>query len=102
GSAGTGLAALAQLDLPAAAAAERQRLAEGVELLAASAPSLVWTIDPLEHRGLEYHSGVGFTLLTRDVSGELGRGGRYVSAKGEASTGFTLYLDTLLRAVPPA
>ena len=68
----------------------------------ASAPKLVLTIDPVEHRGLEYHSGVGFTLLSRGVSGELGRGGRYVSAKGEASTGFTLYLDTLLRAVPPA
>jgi ATP phosphoribosyltransferase regulatory subunit len=49
---------------------------------------------------LEYHSGVGFTLLARRVRGELGRGGRYVSGKGEPSTGFTLYLDSLLRAVP--
>ena len=102
GSARPALATLAKLDLPAAAAAERNRLAEVIELLAASAPKLVLTIDPVEHRGLEYHSGVGFTLLTRGVSGELGRGGRYLSAKGEASTGFTLYLDTLLRAVRPA
>jgi ATP phosphoribosyltransferase regulatory subunit len=36
------------------------------------------------------------------VRGEIGRGGRYVSGKGEPSTGFTLYLDTLLRAVPMA
>jgi ATP phosphoribosyltransferase regulatory subunit len=66
----------------------------------AAAPDLVLTIDPVEHRGLEYHSGVGFTLLARRVRGELGRGGRYVSGKGEPSTGFTLYLDTLLRALP--
>ncbi len=96
------LAALAKLDLPAEAAIERDRLAAVVELLLAAAPKLVLTVDPVEHRGLEYHSGVGFTLLARKVSGELGRGGRYLSAKGEASTGFTLYLDTLLRAVPPA
>jgi ATP phosphoribosyltransferase regulatory subunit len=100
GSARPALAALARLDLPAAAAGERDRLAEVVDLLLTSAPKLVLTIDPVEHRGLEYHSGVGFSLLARKVRGELGRGGRYRSAKGEASTGFTLYLDTLLRAVP--
>jgi ATP phosphoribosyltransferase regulatory subunit len=100
GAARGALAALAKLDLPSAAARERDRLAEVIDLLQASAPKLVLTIDPVEHRGLEYHSGVGFTLLARGVSGELGRGGRYLSAKGEASTGFTLYLDTLMRAVP--
>ena len=102
GSARPALAALARLALPPAAAAERDRLAEVVEHLHASAPKLVLTIDPVEHRGLEYHSGVGFTILARKVRGELGRGGRYLSAKGEASTGFTLYLDSLLRAVPGA
>jgi ATP phosphoribosyltransferase regulatory subunit len=102
GAARPALAQLAKLDLPAEAAVERERLTAVVELLLAAAPKLVLTIDPVEHRGLEYHSGVGFTLLARKVSGELGRGGRYLSAKGEASTGFTLYLDTLLRAVPPA
>ena len=100
GSARLALATLARLDLPIAAAAERDRLAEVVELLLSSAPELVLTVDPVEHRGLEYHSGVGFSMLARKVRGELGRGGRYLSAKGEASTGFTLYLDSLLRAVP--
>ena len=94
------LAALQRLDLPPAGEKERQRLAEVVDLLLAAAPDLVLSIDPVEHRGLEYHSGVGFTLLARRVRGELGRGGRYVSGKGEPSTGFTLYLDTLLRALP--
>jgi ATP phosphoribosyltransferase regulatory subunit len=101
GPAHRALAALAKLTLPAAAEAERGRLAEVVDLLLAQAPELVLTIDPVEHRGLEYHSGVGFTLFSRRTHGELGRGGRYVSGKGEPSTGFTLYLDSLLRAVPP-
>src|SRR5262249_48790646 len=99
------MAVLAKLDLPAAADAERRRLADVVELLLVQAPDLVLTIDPVEHRGLEYHRGVGFTLFSRRTPerthGELGRGGRYVSGKGEPSTGFTLYLDSLLRAVPP-
>src|SRR5215475_8559024 len=99
GPARTALAALERVELPPAAAAERDRLAEIIELLLGAAPGLVLTVDPVEHRGLEYHSGVGFTLLARRVRGELGRGGRYVSGKGEPSTGFTLYLDSLLRAV---
>jgi ATP phosphoribosyltransferase regulatory subunit len=102
GPARSALAALERLDLPPAAKKERERIAEVVDLLLAAASDLVLTIDPVEHRGLEYHSGVGFTLLARRVRGEIGRGGRYVSGKGEPSTGFTLYLDTLLRAVPMA
>jgi ATP phosphoribosyltransferase regulatory subunit len=102
GHARSALAALERLELPPAAEKERERLAEVVDLLLTAAPDLVLTIDPVEHRGLEYHSGVGFTLLARRVRGEIGRGGRYVSGKGEPSTGFTLYLDTLLRAVPMA
>jgi ATP phosphoribosyltransferase regulatory subunit len=102
GPARSALAALERLDLPPAAKKERERMAEVVDLLFTAASDLVLTIDPVEHRGLEYHSGVGFTLLARRVRGEIGRGGRYVSGKGEPSTGFTLYLDTLLRAVPMA
>jgi len=100
GPARKAVTALARLDLPADAGRERDRLAELVELLLEQRPDLVLTVDPVEHRGLEYHSGVGFTLFGRRQRGELGRGGRYLSAKGEPSTGFTLYLDTLLRAVP--
>src|SRR5205085_7689289 len=74
GSARPALATLAKLALPPAAAAERDRLAEVVEHLLASAPKLALTIDPVEHRGLEYHSGVGFTILARRMRGELGRG----------------------------
>jgi ATP phosphoribosyltransferase regulatory subunit len=42
---------------------------------------------------------VSFTLFALGVRGELGRGGRYVTRDGEAATGFTLYMDTILQAV---
>jgi len=100
GPAPAALERLARLKLPAAAAVERARLAEVAALVMAGAPELTLTIDPVENRGFEYHSGVSFTFFARRVRGELGRGGRYLSAKGEPSTGFTLYLDSLLRALP--
>jgi ATP phosphoribosyltransferase regulatory subunit len=84
--------------------AERDRLAEVVELVLDAAPGLAVTVDPVEHRGFEYHTGISFTLFARRVRGELGRGGRYGpppgQSAGESSTGFTLYMDTLLRALP--
>lgn len=62
------------------------------------------TIDALERRGFEYQTGVSFTLFAQGARGELGRGGRYdVSAGGktrETATGFTLYMDTILRVAP--
>lgn len=62
------------------------------------------TIDPLERRGFEYQTGVSFTLFALGARGELGRGGRYdVTAPGrapETATGFTLYMDTILRVAP--
>jgi ATP phosphoribosyltransferase regulatory subunit len=43
---------------------------------------------------------VSFTVLAAGVRGELGRGGRYITAAGEAATGFSLYLDSIMRALP--
>jgi ATP phosphoribosyltransferase regulatory subunit len=104
------LGTLQALALPAAAAAEVARLVEAAGRIAAALPELVLTVDPVEHRGYEYHSGLSFTLFARGVRGELGRGGRYLSERaegpaeaaggGEPATGFTLYMDTVLAAVP--
>jgi ATP phosphoribosyltransferase regulatory subunit len=63
------------------------------------------SIDPLESKGFEYHDSFGFTLFAKNVRGELGRGGRYTihfgeSKKGESATGFTLYMDTIRKALP--
>jgi ATP phosphoribosyltransferase regulatory subunit len=102
GAAKKALASLAPLDLPPAAAAERTRLAAVVEHVHRAAPDLALTIDPVENRGFEYHTGVSFTFFARGVRGELGRGGRYRTGNGggEAATGFTLYTDTVVRALP--
>ncbi len=106
GPAPRALQGLARLDLPADAAAEALRLSEIVGLLQFAKPGLSLTVDPVELRGFEYHTGICFTLFARRVRGELGRGGRYLSGEslmagqGEPATGFTLFMDTVLRALP--
>lgn len=106
GPAAEALAALGRLELPAEASSEAQRLAEVVALLGATRPELQLTIDPVENRGFEYHTGLCFTVLADRVRGELGRGGRYLAGdhfrpgQGEEATGFTLFMDSILRALP--
>ena len=103
GPADAALSALAALDLPDEAAAERARLNDVVALLKAAMPELTVTIDPAEHRGFEYHTGLSFTVFASGVRGEMGRGGRYLVARsGEPATGFSLFLDSVLRALPAA
>ena len=113
GPADRALATIQAIDLPEQAAAEVAALAEIVRLIRVRAPDLLLTIDPVENRGFEYHTGVSFTLFARNIRGELGRGGRYVAGGHHAengyvkraapepqpSTGFTLYTDTVLRAL---
>ena len=64
-----------------------------------------YTVDPLETKGFEYHSGVVFTLFCSDAHGEIGRGGRYAIDCDETqcasvAAGFTLYMDTVRTAMP--
>jgi ATP phosphoribosyltransferase regulatory subunit len=105
GPADEAVRALSVLDLPPSAAAEARRLEAVVELVQAAAPDLRLTVDPTEHRGFEYHTGVSFTVFSRAARGELGRGGRYRIDRGdeggEPATGLTFYLDPVLRAAPP-
>lgn len=102
------LKTLSRLDLPEEAKAEAKRLTEVVGLIRAAAPKLSLTIDPVEMRGFEYHTGLCFTVFARRVRGEIGRGGRYLAGEalapgnGESSTGFTLYMDSIMRALPEA
>lgn len=102
GAAEAGLARLAEIELPPAARALAERLARVARLVAAGAPGLAITVDPIESRGFEYHTGISFTLFALDQRGELGSGGRYRTAGGEPATGFTLVGPALLRALPPA
>ena len=94
---------LEALDLGPAGKVECQRLAAVAERVAARLPTTPITLDAVENRGFEYHTGAIFTLFARGVRGELGNGGRYLAGSGEAAepaTGVTLFLDTLRRAVP--
>lgn len=106
GPAARALQALAALDLPAAAAAECQALLRVAEGIREGMPDVPLTIDPVERRGWEYHTGVTFTLFAPGVRGELGSGGRYHvfagDGSGEEATGLTLFMDTVMRAKPPA
>jgi len=110
GPASATLAALERLKLPERASAERARLSAVFDELAAAAPELKVTVDPVENRGFEYHTGISFTFFAGGTTahgplGELGRGGRYDvgdPSAPEPATGFTLYTDTILRALPEA
>jgi ATP phosphoribosyltransferase regulatory subunit len=110
-AAGTGSATRAafdRLDLPERARLERDRLGAVIDGLRAASPSLKVTVDPVENRGFEYHTGISFTFFARvdpalGPLGELGRGGRYEAGAPDApepATGFTLYTDTVLRTLP--
>jgi ATP phosphoribosyltransferase regulatory subunit len=73
-------------------------------LIRAAMPQVSVTLDPLESRGFDYHHGIGFSIFAPGIRGELGRGGRYrtttVNGSGEDSTGVTLYLERVMRALP--
>lgn len=95
-------ARLRELDLDGEAARLRDGLGDLLAHLALRAGHLTLTVDPGEYRGFEYQTGTSFTIFSRGVRGELGRGGRYRLENGEPAVGVTIYLDTLLRAVPAA
>lgn len=103
GPAASALAAFDRLALKGEAKVAWGALKEVVARVSGAAPSLTLTIDPVENRGFEYHTGVTFTFFAKGVRGELGSGGRYQAGNGtgEPATGLTLFMDTVLQALPP-
>jgi len=58
-------------------------------------------LDLSESNYFDYHTGIRFTFFAKNIRGEIARGGRYISKKdfkSESSTGFTCYMDTIIRA----
>ncbi len=102
GPAAQAIEVLRAADLPEAARAIAENAASVIGAIAARAPDLRVTLDPVEFRGFRYHVGVAFTIFGPGRTGELARGGRYQSANDEPATGMTLYPDAVLRAAPPA
>lgn len=103
-----GLQALAETDLPDDARTDIRHLADVADRLQQAAPDLALTVDPVEYRGFEYHAGMGFTIYRNGTRGEIGAGGRYLAGSGfadrttEPATGFSLFLDTIIRSLPAA
>jgi len=100
GPAETGLKIMKDLSLSGEAGELRDRLISVYELIISRDASITLTVDPVENRGYEYHSGVTCTFYAKGARGELGRGGRYIAGSGEPATGFTLFIDSLMRALP--
>ena len=64
-------------------------------------PNINFFLDLTEVDDKNYHNSFRFTIFADNVRGEIARGGRYVSNnsdKAEKATGFTCYMDTILRA----
>jgi ATP phosphoribosyltransferase regulatory subunit len=108
GPADKAITALKKLKLPPAATAEAQRLAEVVNLVRAADSDLPLTLDAVDYRGLEYQTGVSFSVFALTGRQELARGGRYSAGYpedgvSEPATGFTLYMDAVLASseTPP-
>ena len=58
-------------------------------------------LDLCEIDDKNYHKGIRFTFFSNNVRGEIAKGGRYFAKnfnQKEESTGFTCYMDTILRA----
>jgi ATP phosphoribosyltransferase regulatory subunit len=105
GRAEAALEAAQSIALPAAAAERLARMAEIVALIRAEAPELDLTIDFVEHRGFDYHTGVAFSLFAAGHDRELGHGGRYRAPaldreNGEPAVGFSLFMDAVEAAAP--
>lgn len=89
--------AAAGTSAPILAAVEDVRTVAGA--MASRHPRAELLLDPAELRGFDYHSGLSFVLYAKGIRGELGRGGLYPAGEEQAA-GFTLYMDTILRALP--
>lgn len=111
GPVGPALQALRRQKMPKAVIGEVDRLGRVIDLIRAAVPKLTMTLDPVEHRGFEYQTGISFILFSRKARSELGRGGRYAANGGDigrtmsgddadSSTGFTLYMDSVIQALP--
>jgi len=64
-------------------------------------PDVNFFLDLTEIDDKNYHNSLRFTIFADNVRGEIARGGRYISINSnneENATGFTCYMDTILRA----
>ncbi|MEE8664104.1 MAG: ATP phosphoribosyltransferase regulatory subunit [Acetobacter sp.] len=101
GPADRALEVLAGLDLPQEARRHSERLAATAAEIRRRAQGIRLTVDPVEFRGWNYHTGVCFTVYSASSREELGRGGRYLCNDNEPACGLTLRPDALFRVAVP-
>lgn len=99
GPADRAVAHLQKLDLPSEAKILLERLLASVTAVQKQNPDIQLTIDPVEFRGWDYHTGLCISVYVDGISGEVGRGGRYLSNNQEPACGLTLRPDILLQSV---
>lgn len=92
---------LLAIRLPDVAKAQAIRMAETCAAVRAYKADIQLTLDPVEFRNYQYHTGICMTVFAPGSSWELGRGGRYLCSDLEPATGITLYPDTIVRVAPP-
>jgi len=108
GAADKAMAIMSKLTLPGPAQEIFDELKTLLARLKDVAPELAVTVDPGEYTGFEFQTGIGFSFFAQGGRGELGRGGRYLvegtgkeqKSASEPATGFSLYLDSLMRVLP--
>ena len=94
------LAEISKVALPSAAKREWSALDDVARNLRTAIPEITITLDAVENKGFEYHTGITFSIFASASQREIGRGGRYKLPSGEAATGATLLIDALLPVVP--
>ena len=60
------------------------------------------TIDPIENRGFNYYSGIGFAIFSSNIKRELGFGGEYILEVNDnkyKGMGLSILFDGLLRTI---
>ncbi len=99
---------LAQVDLPASAVGDIERLKHvyvGLNnaLLEMGIDDVNLRIDLMESKGYDYHTGIGLGFYSAHSDAVLGRGGRYDigdNADQQSAIGVTFYMDSVISALP--
>jgi len=66
-----------------------------IDIVSKNDSSIKISIDPLENRGFNYHSGLSFTIFSENLKGEIAKGGRYKTLNGETAIGCTIYTEKI-------
>ncbi len=94
------LKALYKINLPNKARKLVKEISSICEKIKVIHPQIKITIDPIENRGFNYYSGIGFAIFSSNIKRELGFGGEYtikLNGKNQTGMGLSILFDGLLR-----